>query len=397
MIFRFSLGLAALALLGAASPTKLSPSQALVIEGRVLLAKGNVDGAIGSIERALALDPKNADALLYGGNLVRDRYGLLAAIPWYDRALAIVPGHRDVLYEKAATLGDAGQAVAALDTSRALLSVSKNNAQALYLQAVLAARAGKWDVSRNVFFRADDRLDGIAGTALLRAMQMMQAGANDGAIAQLRPLLTAQPGNVKVRRLLGLALLRAESGTDAVDVLRPLADVGDGYAQFLCGRALESTGDRAGASAMLDRAARAGAGQIDDAMFGRLDRFLGTNPANVAAQKAAADRALSRGEWEAAAAIYASLATRLGNRDPLRLVNAGWAAVGRKDNAAAIGFGAQAYAIAPMNPLATASYGAFLARAGRASDAVPILEKAVAMAHGDVRYAEELAAARKSL
>ena len=398
MIFRLSLPFAALALLAAAAPEpKLSPSQTAVIEGRILLAKGNVDGAIKKLESALTLDPKNTDALLYGGNLVRDKYGLLAALPWYDRTLAIIPDHRDVLYEKAATLGDAGRSAAALAVSRQLLRSSKNNAQALYLQAVLAARAGQWALSRDVFFRADDRLDGIACTPLLRAMQLLQAGSNDGAIAQLRPLLTSMPENIRARRLLGLGLVRAGGNADAVDVLRPLADRGDGYALALSGRAFEAIGDRGNAATSLDRAARAGAGQLDAAMLAGLDRFLSTNPANVAAQKAAADRALSRGEFEAAAAIYDSLATRLGNRDPLRLVNAGWAQIGLEQPEAAVQLGKRAYAIAPMNPLATASYGAFLARAGKAAEAVPILEKAVAMAPGEKRFAEELAAARKAL
>ena len=146
MIFRLSLSFAALALIGAATPT---PSQNRVIEARVLLAQGNIDGATRAIEAALVLDPKNTDALLYGGNMVRDRYGLLAALPWYDRLLAIQPDHRDATFEKAATLGDAGRATAMLAESRQLLGLSKYNAQALYLQSVLAARAGKWDNSQS--------------------------------------------------------------------------------------------------------------------------------------------------------------------------------------------------------------------------------------------------------
>lgn len=368
-----------------------------VLEARNMLTKGDVDGAIAAIERALTLDPKNTDALLYGGNLVRDRYGLLAALPWYDRLLAIQPDHRDATFEKAATLGDAGRSAEMLGVSRQLLGLSKYNAQALYLQAVLAARAGKWDLSRTIFYRADDRLDGIAGTSLLRAMQMLQAGANDRAIAQLRPLLNAQPGNIKVRRLLGLALSRSGSGADAIDVLQPLAARGDGYALYITGRAWEALGNSAATAEALDSAARAGAGDLDAGMLAALDKFLTTNPANAAAQRAAADRALSRGEWDAAAAIYASLASRLGNRDPLRLVNAGWAEIGRGQPGAAVAFGKRAYVLAPMNPLATASYGAFLSRDGKPAEAVPLLEKAVAMVPTDARLSQELAVARKAL
>ncbi len=383
MIFRLSLW-------GAAALAVAAPAQKPIADVRALLAKGDVEGA-------LKLDPKNPDALVYAGNLVRDRYGLLPALPWYDRALQIKPDHLDVLFEKAATLGDAGRSDEMLGVTRKLLALSKNNAQACYLQAILAARAGKWDLARMILYRAGDRMDRIAGMNLMRAMVLMQAGANDGAIAQLRPILNDRPDNAKARRLLGLALMRAGSAADAIDALRPLAERGDGYALTLTGRAFEALGNRAAAAEALDRASRAGAGVLSGEQLAGLDKFLSANPGNPAAQRAAADRALSRGEWEAAAAIYDSLGTRLGNRDPVRLVNAGWAQVGLGQPDAAVDLGKRAYALAPMNPLVTASYGSFLARAGKAAEAMPLLEKAVAMAPGEARFAQELAAARKSL
>jgi cellulose synthase operon protein C len=389
MIFRPKLAvLVALAMAGVSALAAPPPNPATQV--RALLSKGDVEGA-------LKLDPKNPDTLVFAGNLVRDRYGLLPALPWYDRALQIKPDHLDVLFEKAATLGDAGRADDMLAVTRTLLALSKNNAQACYLQAILAARAGKWDLARTILYRAGDRMDRIAGMNLMRAILMIQAGSNDGAIAQLRPILNDRPDNAKARRLLGLALVRAGSREEAIEVLRPLAVEGDGYALMLTGRAYEAMGNRAAAAEALDRASRSGAGVLSADQLGGLDKFLAANPNNSAAQRAAADRALSRGEFEAAAAIYESLATRLGNRDPVRLVNAGWAQIGLKQPDAAVVLGARAYALAPMNPLATASYGAFLARAGKTAEAVPLLEKAVAMAPGEARFGQELAAARAKL
>jgi cellulose synthase operon protein C len=403
MTFRRNLGcFAAITMLafGAADAVPISAESRAVMwikDGLAMRAKGDIVGAAAAFDSAIRLDPKNPDALINAGNLVRDRYGLLPALPWYERALQVKPDHLDVLFEKAATLGDAGQSAAMLAVTRRLLVLSKNNAQACYLQAVLAARAGKWDLARTILYRAGDRMDGIGGMALMRAIVMMQAGANDGAIAQLRPLVNDQPDNAKAQRLLGLALWRSGSSTDAVDALRPLAERGDGYALTLTGRAFEALGDRAAAANALDRAARAGAGVLSADQLASLDPFLTRNPADPAALRAAADRALSRGEFAAATGIYDALAARLGNRDPVRLVNAGWAQIGLKQPDEAVKLGARAYQLAPMNPLATASYGSFLARAGKAADAVPLLEKAVAMVPGDRRYAEELAAARKSL
>jgi cellulose synthase operon protein C len=401
MTFRRSVAAIALSMLGvAASAVPISGPEASKLrirDGIALRARGDIIGAAAAFDAAVRLDPKNPDALINAGNLVRDRYGLLPALPWYERALQVKPDHLDVLFEKAATLGDAGRSAEMLGVTRKLLTLSKNNAQACFLQAILAARAGKWDLARIILYRAGGRMDGIGGMNLMRAMVMLHAGSNDGAIAQLRPILNDHPDNAKARRLLGLALMRAGSSGDAIDVLRPLAAQGDGYALTLTGRAFEAMGNRGEAAAALDRSARAAAGIVDGNTLAALDTFLTNNPANAAAQRAAADRALSRGEWEAASAIYGSLAARLGNRDPVRLVNAGWAQIGLEQPDAAVALGARAYALAPMSPLATASYGSFLARAGRPTEAVPLLEKAVAMVPGDARFAQELKAARARL
>lgn len=392
MTFRLSLALLA----AGAAAAQPAGQQSSFATARALLTKGDVAGAKTAIEATLAAEPRNPEALMFAGNLVRDSYGLLPALPWYDRALQIRPDHKDALFEKAVTLGDAGRATDALATSRELLRLSPNNAYAFYLQAVLAARAGKWELARTLTYRVGHRMDGVPGLLLLRGAVSLEAGANDEAITALRSLLTLKPDNPKAQRLLGLALWRAGDNAGAVEALRLLSEHGDSYALTITGRALEALGNRSAAATALDRAARAGAAMPSPDTLAALDNFLAANPDNAWAQRAAADRALSRGEWDGAAALYASLATRLGNRDPLRLVNAGWAEIGRGDAEAAVALGARAYALAPMSPLATASYGSFLARAGQAAQAVPLLEKAVAMAPDDTRFAQELAAARKS-
>jgi cellulose synthase operon protein C len=399
MTFRRSAALALVML--AVGPVRAVPISAkaravlLVREARLQFTQHNVGGATHAIEAALKLDPRNVGALVYAGNLVRDRYGLLPALPWYERALTIEQGNENALFEKAATQGDAGRAREMLATSRQLLAVSPNNPNAFYLQAVLAARAGKWELARGLIYRIGKRMDAVPGMLLLRGSVTVQAGANDEAIATLRALTEMQSANVKARRLLGLALWRVGDNRGAIDALQPLAERGDGYALTITGRAWEVLGDRTAAATDLDAAARAIAVVADD-IVAALDPFLAANPDNAPAQRLAADRALSKGEWDAASALYTSLATRLGSRDPVRLANAGWAEIGRGQPDAAAELGARAYALAPMTPLIVASYGSFLARAGRKGEAIPILEKAVTLAPGEARFAQELAAARKS-
>lgn len=393
MVFRRSFALALVMLLtGATAPSRPN----WVAEARAKLDKGDPAGARATVERALAADPRNPDLLVLAGNIVRDGYGLLPALPWYDRALTLKPKHEDALFEKAATLGDAGRAREMLAVSRELLTVSPNNPKGFYLQAILAARAGKWELARGLIYRIGMRLNQVPGMLLLRGAVTLQAGANDEAVASLRPLVDEQPDNTKARRLLGLGLWRIGDLRGSIDTLRPLAAQGDAYALTITGRAWEAMGDRNAAAVDLDSAVRGGATMPDTATMAALDAFLAANPDNARAQRLAADRALSRGEWDAAASLYGALSTRLGSRDPARLINAGWAEIGREAHDDAVTFGAQAYALAPMNPLSAASYGAFLTRAGRAKEAIPLLEKAVAMAPHEARFAQELAAARKS-
>jgi cellulose synthase operon protein C len=393
MVFRLSISIAIIALLtGATTPARPD----WVADARAQFDKGDPAAARAILERGLATNPRNPDLLVLAGNVVRDGYGLLPALPWYDRALAIKPNHEDALFEKAATLGDAGRARDMLAVSRELLIVAPNNPKGFYLQAVLAARAGNWALARGLIYRIGTRLNHVPGMLLLRGAVTLQSGANDEAVASLRPLVDQQPDNAKARRLLGLGLWRVGDLRGAIDILRPLAVQGDRYALTITGRAWEAMGNRAASATDLDGAARAGAILPDAGTVAALDAFLDANPHNPHAIRMAADRAVSRGEWDAAATLYGALSTRIGSRDPTRLVNAGWAEVGREDPDQAVLFGAQAYALAPMNPLSVASYGAFLARSGRQNEAISILETAVAMAPDELRFAQELAAARKS-
>ena len=109
---------------------------------------GDLRGAIEASTRAVALDPNDPDALILRGQLVRTQFGLTAALPWFEGVLKRDPYNHDALIEYAATLGDAGQANAMLDATRRALAVRPGSAQAYYLQAVLAARAGRYALAQ---------------------------------------------------------------------------------------------------------------------------------------------------------------------------------------------------------------------------------------------------------
>lgn len=224
---------------------------------RLRRQSGDIAGADDAIGRALALSRRDAGALTLKGELVRDRYGLVAALPWFDAALKVDPGNPDTLLAKAATLGDLGRYRAMLDASRRALAERPNDPMAYYLQAVLAARAGNDDLARDLLDKTDGALDDMPGALLLGGALDFRNGAYQQAADQWGALSGSQPYNLSARRLLGAALLAGGSADDALDALRPIglrADA-DAYSLTLIARAFEAEGKRDWAAGFLDRAA----------------------------------------------------------------------------------------------------------------------------------------------
>lgn len=238
---------------------RLAPNDADVWTdiGRFRFAAGDLLGAAEASDKAVKLAPGNTEALVLRGELVRGQYGLVAALPWFERALERDNFHHDALIEYAATLGDSGRTIDALAAARRALESRPGSAQAYYLEAVIAARAGKFDLARTILEKTGGAIDALPGMLLLGASLDIQSGAYEQALAKLRELVARQPMNITARKLLAVALLRTDSARNAIDTLRPViarADA-DSYALTLAARGFERIGDRGEAARYLDRAA----------------------------------------------------------------------------------------------------------------------------------------------
>ncbi|CUS46270.1 FOG: TPR repeat [hydrothermal vent metagenome] len=225
--------------------------------GRIRYASGDLAGAIDAATRAIALDRNNIEALTLRGELVRGQYGLVAALPWFEEALKRDAYFHPALIEYAGTLGDVGRYGDMLLATRKALAAQPGSPQAYYLQAVLAARAGNFDLARTLMDRTAGKVSGMPGALLLGGTLSYQAGAYEQAIEQFRQLVGRQPMNITARRLLGAALLRSGDAKGALDMLRPVALRGDAdsYTLSLVARAFERTGERDWSGRFLDRAA----------------------------------------------------------------------------------------------------------------------------------------------
>ena len=265
---------------------------------RFRVVTGESAGSLEAADRAVAIDPRNIDALLLKGELARTQYGLVAAMPWFDRALAIDAQHVPALLAKAGTLGDLGRMRAMLAVTRRVLTIESRNPQAFYLQAVLAARAGKFALARSLMQRTAGALDEQPAAMLLEGAIEYQLGNNELALERLGRLVALQPGNIKARRLLGAAQWRADDARGVIETLEPIAGLADAdsYTLVLIGRAWERTGDRGRAGEYLDRAAMPAAVQsrpADPRDIAAIERAVAIDPA-ATAPRLALVRALIR-------------------------------------------------------------------------------------------------------
>ncbi|GGC00068.1 hypothetical protein GCM10011494_18220 [Novosphingobium endophyticum] len=261
--------------------------------GRLTYARGRHLRAIEAAEHALKLDPDNVRALEFRGQLVRDRYGLVAAIPWFETALMKKPDDVSVLLEYAATLGDMGRASECLTVTRRVLELSPKHPRAFYLQAVLAARAGNYQLARGLLDRTGAQLDGHAGVLLLRGIVELAAGNPSAASEVLEQVLRVRPDSRRAQDLLARAIYLSGEYRYATLRFRDriTRDDASPYLLTVVARAYEALGDRQAAGELLDRAARPRSAALRVLPDGsRIGRMLAQGQASAAEAAAEAAR-----------------------------------------------------------------------------------------------------------
>ena len=276
--------------------------------GRFRRSNGNLAGAIEAADRAVAARPANVEALVLRGELTRQQYGLAASLPWFDRALEVDPAHVPALLERAITYGDMGRMSDMLADAREVHAITGGHPTAHYLQAVLAARAGNFQLAGLLYNRTGGAFAETPAGMLLHSAIDFETGNVERAASRLAELVRRQPANRKARRLLAAAQWRTGDGRAAVDTLRPIVDRADAdsYSLALMGRALTRIGDMEGASFYLARAARpqpdalAALAPLDEAEFAAVREAAAANPADGPAQVRLISALLARGKRDEA-------------------------------------------------------------------------------------------------
>lgn len=232
--------------------------------GRFRYGNGQHYLAVAAADRALEVDPADARALEFRGQLLRDAEGGRAAQAWFAQAVDKAPGDLGLLGEYAATLGEAGEYHEMLRIARRMVELDPRQPRAYFLQAVLAARAGNDNLARRLLWRTDGAYDEVPAGRLLAGILELRTGNAALAVDQFDALARQQPDNARAALLLGRALLAAGDANEVVARFGPAAERPDAspYLLTLVGRAYEHLDRRAEAASYLDRAAAGGPSEI---------------------------------------------------------------------------------------------------------------------------------------
>ncbi|MDN3645558.1 tetratricopeptide repeat protein [Pontixanthobacter aestiaquae] len=232
--------------------------------GRLRYRGGEQTQAVEASMYAVELDPQNGAALQFRAQLLRDSEGMAAAIPWFERALERSPEDIGLLADYAATLGELGRARDMLVTVRKIARIDPANRRIFYLQAVLAARAGKFKLAQSLLARSSKADRDMPAAMLLAGIIDIENGNYASAAQVLERLATAQPDNRSVRQLLARALSLGGNDRELVYrygeiASRPSASP---YLRTLVGRAHEALDQRDQAAPYLDAAAKRRSGNL---------------------------------------------------------------------------------------------------------------------------------------
>lgn len=188
--------------------------QALVLRGRALAALGRRDDAIAALRRAVARDPRSAEAWRTLGDqliLTGDGPGADAAYARHIRASVNDPRLR----EAAEALCDNNLAVA----ERILkphLKQFPTDVAAIRMLAELAGRIGRYGDAENLLRRAVELAPSFAAARFNLATVLHRQNKAVAALVELDHLLAADPDNPAYRNLKGAALGRIGDFDDAI-------------------------------------------------------------------------------------------------------------------------------------------------------------------------------------
>ena len=216
--------------------------------------------------------------------------------------------------------------------------------------------------------------DGGGPAATVRAR--LSGGDYGGALALAEDLQRRNPGTADAHMLVG-------------DVLAEAGDMRGAMDAYARAEALDFS-----PPLMMRMVALARSVGDSDTVRAVLARFLRFNPASLTGRRLLADVYLASGEDDAAAALYRDLIAVIGPNDALLQAGYARALLGTGKADEALDHARLAYRVQPGNPEVVHIYGYVALQAGQGTEALEIMQKAVALLPNNALARRHLAMAR---
>jgi len=202
---------------------KLDPSAITFYNlGTLYMKGGQPSRAKAAFERALELQPDNADAGNSLGALLAQSGEVPAAIERFRAALRVKPDFPDALNNLGFALFQTGQADQAYDLYQKALKLQPDFPEALNNLGIFFGRQGDLDRALAYFREAVDKRRGYGEAANNLALVLAARGDTEEAVTVLRRLLQENPGFEMAYVTLSRIYLKAGRRAEGVQILERL-------------------------------------------------------------------------------------------------------------------------------------------------------------------------------
>lgn len=224
-----------------AEAVRLAPQAPAVqlAAAQLALVEGNRAEAEAAVDRALAAEPANVEALLRKGTLQFERADFQGAIGSLGRLINAMPGNVIARNRKADAHLRLGQDAEALREVEAALRTAPGHAPTSYLRAMLHARAQEWRQADEILQRLGAAVANFPEGLLLQAGVKQALGQTEQAEDAARRYVARRPEDPRGVKLLAGIEMAAGRPDAAAGTLTRLAQRGaaDAEALDMLGRA----------------------------------------------------------------------------------------------------------------------------------------------------------------
>jgi putative PEP-CTERM system TPR-repeat lipoprotein len=208
-------------------------SDALIGLARYSLSARDIEAANNFAEQAVSRNPKNAEAWLFKGDLLRMQGKTDPALAAYDQVVKLKPNNFIAYLNKAALEISAKKFEAADDDIKVARKAAPGSLIVSYTQALLDFNRGKNSAALDSLQQVLSKMPEHMPSRLLAGAVQAALGSTQQAEHHLKYYLERDPENIYARKLMTSVLLKSHQTQRAIEVLAPALKVSQQDSQLL--------------------------------------------------------------------------------------------------------------------------------------------------------------------